>query len=78
MIGDWEALQAKHVLRVQSLALAFSSVQAPLVNTLPLGASQVLVPPTPCQFKWSLALGHVGEYAHITKAFALLALAPTS
>jgi hypothetical protein len=45
-VGDWEALQAKHILRVQSLALAFSLVQAPLVNIVPLGASQVLVPPT--------------------------------
>jgi hypothetical protein len=53
-------------------------VQAPLANAFFGNTLSVLVLLAPHCLGWNLGLGHVEEYAHVTKALALLALALAS
>jgi hypothetical protein len=75
---NWEALQAKHVLQAQALAMAPFLIQAPLADTPSQGISLALVMPPPHCLEQSFTLRCAGEYARATKAPDPFTLIPSS
>lgn len=72
--SNWEELQVEHLLHAQALVVTLPLVPPYSNGAFPLEAPSLSFHARPHRFCQSLALGWVGEYFCVVKAFVPLAL----